>query len=346
MPEEDIRAHLCRLGLTRVQAEIYATLLGTGSCTTEALAAKMGGNRRGRGDDLPFEDRVLDRHLAHLRRLGLITLTGTGAGSGTGTDGIEHAPVEPSIALERMVHTRAAEVHQAHQAAMQAYRGYRRSVAPQGQEDLVEVIRGPHVAERIWSLEEAVEFEVLRFDSPPYHTHGTANPIEIEKLGKGVEYRVVYSKSAVQNATYYSVNIQPCIAAGEQARVLPTVPVKLSIYDQRLATVSMSFVESEVKDYLLLVHPSSLLLALAGLFETSWRTALPMHLNDRVPCGLQPIHRRILELLATGVTDETIAELLGVSRRTLSRHIEAINARAGSMTRFQMALYAARSGWI
>ncbi|WP_435056320.1 helix-turn-helix domain-containing protein [Streptomyces venezuelae] len=49
-------------------------------------------------------------------------------------------------------------------------------------------------------------------------------------------------------------------------------------------------------------------------------------------CGLRPVHRRILELLATGVNDETIAELLGVSRRTL--------------TRFQMALYAARKGWI
>ncbi|MFJ7779874.1 helix-turn-helix domain-containing protein [Streptomyces yangpuensis] len=108
----------------------------------------------------------------------------------------------------------------------------------------------------------------------------------------------------------------------------------------------MSFVESEVKGYLLVVHPSSLLSALAGLFETSWRAALPMHLNDRVPCGLQPVHRRILELLSTGVTDDTIAELLGISRRTLSRHVEALNARAGSVTRFQMALYAARNGWI
>ncbi|MEU6315492.1 helix-turn-helix domain-containing protein [Streptomyces sp. NPDC047014] len=340
MPDEDIRPHLCRLGLSRIQADIYVTLLGTGSSTTESLARKIGRQRGGHRNSLPFKDHVLDRHLAHLRRLGLITVMESGTG------GCEHVPVEPSIALECMAHTRAAEVHQAHQAAKQAYRGYRRSLAPQESDDLVEVIRGPHVAERIWNFEDAVEFQLLRFDSPPYHTHATANPTEIEKLGKGVEYRVVYSKSAVQNADYYSINIQPCIAAGEQARVLPTVPVKLTIYDQRLAIVSMSFVESEVKDYLLLVHPSSLLSALAGLFETSWRAALPMHLNDRVPCSLQPVHRRILELLATGVTDDTIAELLGVSRRTLSRHVEAINTRAGSMTRFQMALYAARNGWI
>ncbi|MEC4576489.1 HTH domain-containing protein [Streptomyces virginiae] len=339
MGDEEIQGHLCRLGLTRLQAEIYLSLLGTGPCGTEDLALRMGRRRRGhKNGHLPFDGQVLDRHLSHLRRLGLIT--------STGADGGEHVPVEPSIALEAMAHTRSAEVHQAHLAAMQAYRGYRRSAAPQGTEDLIEVVKGPHVAERIWNIEDAVESQVLRFDSPPYHTHGTANPIEIEKLGKGVEYRVVYSRSAVQNTAYYNVNIQPCIAAGEQARVLPTVPVKLTVYDQRLAIVSMSFVESEVKDYLLMVHPSSLLSALTGLFETSWRAALPMHLNDRIPCSLQPIHRRILELLSTGVNDDTIAELLGVSRRTLSRHIEAMNTRAGSMTRFQMALYAARNGWI
>ncbi|MFE9796792.1 hypothetical protein ACFYRL_34290 [Streptomyces goshikiensis] len=134
---------------------------------------------------LLFGGQALDRELAHLRKLGLITTAGTDTG--------EHVPVEPSIALEAMALTRSAEVHQAHLAAIQAYRGYRRSTAPQETEDLLEVVRGPHVAERIWNIEEAVESQVLRFDPPPYHTHGTANPIEIEKLGNGVEYRVVYS---------------------------------------------------------------------------------------------------------------------------------------------------------
>ncbi|MEV7562685.1 helix-turn-helix transcriptional regulator, partial [Streptomyces sp. NPDC089795] len=221
MGDEGIRGQLCRLGLTHMQAEIYASLLGEGPCETAGLALRMGRHRRGHEiGHLLFERQALDRDLAQLRRMGLIT--------SAGQDGGEHVPVEPSIALEAMAHTRSAEVHQAHLAAMQAYRGYRRSVAPQETDDLIEVIKGPHVAERIWNIEEAVESQVLRFDSPPYHTHGTANPIEIEKLGNGVEYRVVYSRSAVRNAAYYSVNIQPCIAAGEQARVLPTVPVKLT----------------------------------------------------------------------------------------------------------------------
>ncbi|MFI1167980.1 helix-turn-helix domain-containing protein [Streptomyces sp. NPDC020801] len=326
MADEDLRTHLCRLGLTGRQADIYAALLAAGPCDRENLAKELDG------------DQDLDHELAQLRRLGLITATGTG--------GRDHVPVEPTIALEYLAHTRTAELREAHQAAVNAYRGYRRSVSPQATENLVEVVTGPSITERIWNIEEAAETQVLRFDSPPYHTHASANPIEVENLKNGVEYRVVYSKSAVENSAYYGINIQPCIAAGEQARVLPTVPVKLTIFDQRLAIVSMSFVEAEVNDSLLMVHPSSLLSALTGLFETSWRAALPMHLNERVPSALSPIHRRILELLATGVTDEIIAELLGVSRRTLSRHLEQLNTRAGSLTRFQMALHAARNGWI
>ncbi|MCF3131877.1 helix-turn-helix domain-containing protein [Streptomyces olivochromogenes] len=328
MAEEDLRTHLCRLGLSHRQADIYMALLAIGPCRQESLARDL--------DEEQEQD--LEGELAQLRKLGLITVSGT--------DVCQHVPVEPTIALEYLAHARTAELRQSHQAAVNAYRGYRRSVSPQATENLVEVVTGPSIAEHIWNIEEAAETQVLRFDSPPYHTHGSANPIEVEKLKNGVEYRVVYSKSAIENSAYYSINIQPCIAAGEHARILPTVPVKLTIFDQRLAIVSMSFVEAEVNDSLLIVHPSSLLSALTGLFETSWRTALPMHLNERVPSALSPMHRRILELLATGVTDETIAELLGVSRRTLSRHLEQLNTRAGSLTRFQMALHATRNGWI
>ncbi|MFJ5228603.1 helix-turn-helix domain-containing protein [Kitasatospora sp. NPDC088391] len=332
--DDDLITHLLRLGLTDRQAAAYLAMLSLGPCELHDLAAELDDGP----DASPGELGELEGLLGQLRRLGLITASGP--------DGRVHVPVEPTVALEYLTHARTAELRRAHRAAAAAYRDYRRTVSPQPTEDLVEVVTGPALAERVWTIEEAAESEVLRFDSPPYHTCGAANPVEVEKLGQGVEYRVVYAKSAVQNTAYYSVNIQPCIAAGEQARVLPTVPVKLTVFDRRLAIVSMSFVEAEVNDSLLIVRPSSLLTALTGLFETAWRTALPMHRSDRVPPAVGGIHRRVLELLATGVTDETIAELLGISRRTLSRQLEQLNSRTGSTTRFQLALYAARNGWL
>lgn len=322
-----LRDQLCRLGLSIGEAEVYQAVLGSGPSTADTLAA---------GSGHPAD--AVRAGIGRLAELGLITTSGP--------DGSGVAPVEPSIALDHLAAARAAELRQAHVAAINAYRAYRRSVSPQSLDELVEVVTGPSISEWIWHHEESVESEVLRFDSPPYHTHACANDIEVANLRRGVRYRVVYSKSAVQNSTYYGINIQPCIAAGEHARVLPTVPVKLTVYDGRMATVSMSSVEAEVNDSLLIVRPSSLLSALTGLFETAWRSALPMHLSGRVPPALSPLHRRIVELMATGVSDDKIAELVGVSRRTLSRHLEQLTSRAGAVTRFQLALHAAREGWL
>ncbi|WP_251091709.1 helix-turn-helix domain-containing protein [Streptomyces sp. Caat 7-52] len=327
MSDDELPAHLRRLGLAPEEAEIYLAMLRTGHTTATDLAGHLG-----------WKPEEAEQTLTRLTELGM-------AASGT-TDRFQATPIDPAIALDHLAHARSAELQLAHTAANNAYRDYRRSVSPQARDDLVEVVTGTRITERILHIEGAAESEVLRFDSPPYHIPAGANPTEVRNLERGVEYRVVYSKSAVQNHAYYTTNIQPCIAAGENARVLPTVPVKLTIFDRRLAIVSMSFVEAEVNDSLLLVRPSSLLSALTGLFETSWRSAFPMHCSDRVPSALRPVQARILELLGAGVTDDTIAELLGISRRTLSRNLEQLHHKAGTATRFQLALHAMRNGWV
>ncbi|MFJ2841719.1 helix-turn-helix transcriptional regulator [Streptomyces griseofuscus] len=327
MSDDDLLAHLHCLGLAAREAGLYLAMLRTGRTAAVELAEHLG-----------WKPDVAEQSLGRLVEIGLA--------AACAPDRSEAVPVDPTIALDHLSHTRAAELRRAQTSAANAYRDYRRSVCPQVTDDLVEVVTGAQIADRIRHAERTVESQVLRFDSPPYHIPASANPVEVENLQRGVEYRVVYSKSAVQNHAYYAANIKACIAAGEQARVLPTVPVKLTIFDRRLAIVSMSFVEAEVNNSLLLVSPSSLLSALTGLFETSWRSAFPMHFSDRVPSALRPIHVRMLELLGAGVSDETIAELLGISRRTLSRNLEQLSQRAGTVTRFQLALYAVRNGWI
>ncbi|MCS0603598.1 helix-turn-helix transcriptional regulator [Streptomyces sp. LP11] len=327
MGDDDLAGHLTLLGLTPEEAGTYLAMLRTGLTSPLALAEHLG---RPSGETARCVGRLIEVGLA----------------SALGSDGVSAVPVDPTIAWDHLTHTRAAELELAHASAVNAYRDYRRSVSPQSTEDLVEVITGPRIADRILRVEGTADSQVLRFDSPPYHIPAGANPTELDNLARGVEYRVVYSKSAVQNRSYYASNIQPCIAAGEHARVLPTVPVKLTVFDRRLAIVSMSFVEAEVNDSLLVVRPSSLLSALAGLFEAAWRAAYPMHVGDRVPLSLRPLHLRILELLGTGVSDDTVAQLLGISRRTLSRNLEQLNHQAGTSSRFQLALYAVRNGWI
>ncbi|MCM4081122.1 helix-turn-helix domain-containing protein [Paractinoplanes hotanensis] len=52
----------------------------------------------------------------------------------------------------------------------------------------------------------------------------------------------------------------------------------------------------------------------------------------------------MLGLLATGLTDESVAARLGVSERTVRRTMAAVMARLGARSRFQAGLIAARQG--
>ncbi|MDQ3406179.1 MAG: LuxR C-terminal-related transcriptional regulator, partial [Actinomycetota bacterium] len=51
-------------------------------------------------------------------------------------------------------------------------------------------------------------------------------------------------------------------------------------------------------------------------------------------------------LLAAGANDDSIARQLGVSRRTVFRHLQRLMDHAGSTSRFQLAVHAVRHRWI
>lgn len=47
-----------------------------------------------------------------------------------------------------------------------------------------------------------------------------------------------------------------------------------------------------------------------------------------------------------GVADKAIASQMGLSRRTVQRHIQHMMELAGATTRMQLAWQAARRGWL
>lgn len=56
--------------------------------------------------------------------------------------------------------------------------------------------------------------------------------------------------------------------------------------------------------------------------------------------------RRILSLLATGLSDQIIARYCGVSTRTVERRVRYLMDRLGATTRFQAGAHAVRRGWL
>jgi DNA-binding CsgD family transcriptional regulator len=128
------------------------------------------------------------------------------------------------------------------------------------------------------------------------------------------------------------------------------LPLAVRSYAERRSTgalVSLSAAEADVVRSALLIRPCSLLSALIGLFEMCWRAALPLGFNERrTGRHVQPSERRLLGLLAAGLSDDQVARGLGVSRRTVFRYLENLMTRTGSANRFQLALHAIRNEWI
>jgi DNA-binding CsgD family transcriptional regulator len=318
--------HLVMLGLKPDEAEIYLDLLSSGPTTAEGLAA-----------DTKRDLRDVRGCFAVLADYGL-----AGPVDGFGSP---MAALRPGPGLEVLSRRREAELARARLAVTRAFE--QRVCPPDGGRaaQLIEVVSGPAAAERVRTLERAARTEVRGLDSPPYYADADANEIELENLARGVRYRAVYGKLALERPEYLAENVLPCGKAGEEARILPEVPVKLLIIDADCAVVSPSAPGADRS--VLLIRPCGLFDALAGLFDMCWRGALPLGLAADGPGSpVRPSERRLLGLLAAGLTDDQVARVLGVSRRTVFRYLESLMARTGSANRFQLALHATRNDWI
>ncbi len=267
------------------------------------------------------------------------------AGAAEAADGVV-APVPPAAGLEVLARHRVAEVEESRIAVGGAFESFRRQRLAAYDDHLVEVVTGDAIGPRMRRAWMSAREQIRQFESPPYFPLVGATDDALATLARGVTQRVVYSRESLEHPGHLAEAVEPCVKAGEQARVLPSVPVKLLIIDEAYALVSLSSREADVHNTMLVVQPCGLLSALVALFEQCWHNALPLHGRTTRPGGLPPADRRLLWLLAGGASDDVIARELGVSRRTLFRRIQVLMARLGAVNRFQMALQAQRRGWL
>lgn len=93
--------------------------------------------------------------------------------------------------------------------------------------------------------------------------------------------------------------------------------------------------------------------ALVHYFDLLWDRAIAAGtdgLRDADPADpagpVSPVERAILGLMMAGTTDATIARTLGISPRSVRRHVAALEERAGVTNRFALGAAAARLDWL
>ena len=218
---------------------------------------------------------------------------------------------------------------------------------------MVEIVSGAEAVHRRFEhLQLGAKHLVQVLDTPPYAgMGGTPNKVELEALARGVEYRGIYDKAALEAAPGTIDAIARYVAAGEQARFLTGLPLKLATIDREFGYVPLTVSQPDIAQFMV-VRPCSLLDALLHIFDTLWEIAAPITFGPDGPAehdhnGEIATHDgRLLNLLATGMTDQAIARHLGLSYRTARRRIAALMAALGADSRFQAGVQANRNGWI
>jgi DNA-binding CsgD family transcriptional regulator/predicted transcriptional regulator len=257
--------------------------------------------------------------------------------------------VPPDRAIEAVLREREAALRDTRRhigTLMETYRASTRFAHPG---ELVEVISGRDEVNDRWTrMQQDIRVQMRGFDRPPYAApqgHGEPNHVELALLERGVKYRVVYDKSAVELPGLLD-DIELGVRHGEQARIAGDVPMKLAIADDRLAIMPLMRPGDPALTASYLIHPSPLLDALIALFESVWTRSVPVRFGPDDPGELSADESKLLALLASGVTDKAVGRALGWSERTVQRHVTKLMQRTGARTRFQIAMEATRRGWI
>ncbi|MGW5587706.1 LuxR family transcriptional regulator [Streptomyces sp. NPDC003857] len=223
-------------------------------------------------------------------------------------------------------------------------------------EPATRTISGPEaVGDCYYRLKQCARHEICALDRPPFLL-APNGPLDEAAVRRGVRVRVVYAAASFDAEGGWE-ELGSLVSRGEEAKVVPALPIKLAMADRFAAMVSLSL-DGEGTECLYTEAPP-LLDALTELFERYWAAAASLSgpgLEPSPPPG-PPVEggsarmptdeeRNLLALFAAGVKDDAIARQFGISTRTLRRRIQDLYAELGTSNRFGAGVAAARRHWV
>ncbi|MEV6107775.1 helix-turn-helix transcriptional regulator [Streptomyces sp. NPDC051940] len=253
--------------------------------------------------------------------------------------------VDPRVAIRGLIRRRETESELLAATAEEMATAFEAGLLREEPSRLVEVASGEGaIAARLEEMYARAEHEVCLFDTPPYLAPaGPQVDLQADLLNRGIVSRGIYSATGLEDPKILSRAFR-MIELGEQARVLPSVPLKLLVVDGCRALLPLT--ASAAGGYCaVVVWHSAVTEALQKLFDMAWQQAAPLGqtVDDG---GLTESERTLIRLLAAGMKDEAVARHLGVSLRTLRRRVSELQERLGAASRFQLGMRASRRGWV
>jgi sugar-specific transcriptional regulator TrmB len=266
---------LVELGLTSYEAKAYLALTRR-DASTAADTARLARVPRQRIYDV------------------LATLVQKGLASQRPGQPAKYSAVSPAFAIERLLLGRREELDRLErtsgelvEALAPAFAAGRRERDPL---DYVEVLRdSAAINERFGELQAGIEREILVFTKPPYAKPAQENVEGLEVTRKHTA-RSVYEFSALDDPDF-AAGVRSFVQAGEQARFVEELPLKLVIIDETIVMFGMEDpVAGSAELTIVLVEHPALATVLKLAFDTVWDGGLTLDELEARRSQRRPAH--------------------------------------------------------
>ena len=164
----------------------------------------------------------------------------------------------------------------------------------------------------------------------------------VDRIRRGSPQRALYPATVLDAADGGRWMAQ-WAEVGEEQRVLPTTETEFAVFGST-AVVALAAWDDPSRGYAIIRDPLVIRLY-SAYFDLAWASAVPVATLSG-EAGVGGVggagDAPLVELLELGLKDEAIARHLGVSLRTVRRHIAALMEVNGVDTRFQLGAALAR----
>ena len=261
MDDNPLEAQLTTLGLNRYEAAVYVSLLGRSRFTATEVATQAGVPRQRVYDVL---ESLAAKGLC-VKRLGERKRT--------------YSAADPSVALPTLLaayqeqqalenQRRAAVLDAILPSLSRAFASGQGEVDPL---DYIEVLTDRRqVAERVMALSRQAREEILMLFKRPLVASIEENLAEAHAVADRIVRRGVFEESAADDPEFFDL-IRQFHALGEEIRFVPELPIKVNLYDERVAVILLQNpVSGQSSLTCLVIEHISMAKALKVAFESLW----------------------------------------------------------------------------
>lgn len=170
-----------------------------------------------------------------------------------------------------------------------------------------------------------------------------AADVDADSLSRGVHQRSLIGTTDLADPEVYAA-LGMLHDLGEEVRSISYVPTQMMIMDRDLVVLPRAPIDSS--QGALFIREQTIIDLMIYMFDHLWSTAHPVFGDSELRGAPSGRVAQVLELMAAGVKDESIARTLRIGARTVRRDIADLRDQLGVTTRAEIVAEAVRHGWL